>query len=462
MLSLSYIISRGCFDMGFSKDFIWGAATASYQIEGAYNEDGKGLNVWDAYASDGTHIKFKENGNVACDHYHRVKEDVALMKEIGIRAYRFSISWTRIYPEGIGRINEKGLKFYSDLVDELLANDIIPMVTLYHWDYPLALHDRGGWLNPDSSEWFLEYTKTVVDCLSDRVSYWMTINEPQCEIGCGHLDGVHAPFEKHNARDLLIMGRNVLLSHGKAADYIRNHAKTPAKIGYAPTGPSAIPADESPEAIEAARQKTFWCEGIVFPYSTAYWSDPIFLGKYPESLIKEFGDLVPEFTDDEWKLVTTPLDFYGTNIYYANESEKRGEYSDIYFQGKMSTNIGWPLTPEVLYWAPRFLYERYGLPVMITENGMASHDWVCVDGKVHDSYRIDYLTRYLRAYKKAADEGIPLLGYLQWSLMDNYEWSHGYTQRFGMIYVDYPTQIRTIKDSGYWYGKVIETNGEAL
>ena len=258
------------------------------------------------------------------------------------------------------------------------------------------------------------------------------------------------------------MGRNVLLSHGKAADYIRNNAKTEAKIGYAPTGPCALPKDDSPEAIEFARKKTFEAGNDHFAYSNAYWSDPIFLGKYPDDLIEKYGDLVPKFTDEEWKLVTTPLDFYGMNIYYANESDKNGEYSDVYFQGMMSTNIGWPLTPDVLYWSSKFMYQRYGKPIIITENGMASHDWVCVDGKVHDSYRIDYLTRYLRGYRRAAEEGVPLIGYLQWSLMDNYEWSQGYTQRFGMIYVDYPTQKRTIKDSGYWYKNIIETNGEAL
>lgn len=445
--------------MGFSKDFIWGAATASYQIEGAYKEDGKGLNTWDVYAGIDYNIKYNETGAVACDHYHRMKEDVALMKEIGLKAYRFSVSWARVLPEGTGKVNEKGLKFYSDLVDELLANGIIPMITLYHWDYPIALHYKGGWLNDESSDWFLEYTKVVVDALSDRVSYWITINEPQCELGCGHQVGVHAPFEKHIPSDLLIMGKNMLLSHGKAADYIRKNAKTPAKISFAPTGPCALPADDSPESIEEARKKTFDTNGVAFPFSNSYWADPIYLGKYPDQLIKDFGDLVPKFTEEEWKLVSTPLDFYGTNIYYANESRKEGEYSDIYFQGKMSTNIGWPLTPSVLYWAPKFYYERYGKPIMITENGMASHDWVCVDGKVHDSYRIDYLTRYLREYRRAADDGVELIGYMQWSLMDNYEWSHGYTQRFGMIYVDYPTQVRTIKDSGYWYKNVIATNG---
>lgn len=448
--------------MGFSKDFLWGVATASYQIEGAYKEDGKGLNIWDAYSSDEDHVKFRDNANVTCDHYHLWKEDVALMKELGIKAYRFSISWARVLPEGTGKVNEKGLKFYSDLVDELIKNDITPMVTLYHWDLPIALHDKGGWLNPSISDWFLEYTKVIVDALSDRVTYWMTINEPQCIIGCGYLDGFHAPFEKHNARDLLIMGSNLILSHGKAADYIRNNAKSPAKIGYAPTGPCAIPKNDSPEALEEARRITFSCEGIKFPYSSTYWSDPMFLGKYPDSLMEEFGDLVPEFTEEEWKLVTTPLDFYGMNIYYAMESEKNGEYSDINFQGKMKTDIGWPLTPDVLYWSSKFMYERYGKPILITENGMSSHDWVCVDGKVHDTYRIDFLIRYLREYKKAADEGIPLLGYIQWTLMDNFEWAQGYTQRFGIVYVDYPSQKRTIKDSGYWYKDLIETNGENL
>ncbi|MBO7426301.1 MAG: beta-glucosidase [Clostridiales bacterium] len=448
--------------MGFGKDFLWGTATASYQIEGAYNEDGKGLNCWDVYASTSGRIKFNENANVACDHYHHMKEDVALMKEIGAKAYRFSISWTRILPDGTGKVNEKGIKFYSDLVDELLANGIEPLITLYHWDYPFELHKKGGWMNPDSSEWFLEYTKVVVDALSDRVSYWITLNEPQCELGCGFKLGNHSPFEQHNVRDLLIMGHNIILSHGKAADYIRNNAKKPAKISFAPIGPCAIPENVSPEAVEKARKLTFSTNKDNFCFSISYWSDPIYLGKYPDELIEDYGDLVPKFTEEEWKLVSTPLDFYGTNIYYAQESKKIGEYSDIYFQGKMMTNIGWPLTPEVMYWAPKFYYERYGKPVMMTENGMASHDWVCLDGKVHDSYRIDYLHRYIREFRRAADDGVELAGYMCWSLMDNYEWSHGYTQRFGLVYVDYPTQKRTIKDSGYWFKKVIETNGEEL
>ena len=449
--------------MSFPKDFIWGAATAAYQIEGAFNEDGKGLNIWDVYSAFKGNTKYNETGNVADDHYHRVDEDIAIMKEIGIKAYRFSINWTRVLPDGIGRVNEKGLAFYSDLVDKLIAAGIEPLVTLYHWDYPYELHKKGAWLNNESSDWFLEYTKVVVDALSDRVSYWITINEPQCVLGCGFYGGYHAPFEHAQTRDLLIMGKNILLSHGKAANYIRNNAKKEPKISFAPIGPSYIPTDESEEAIEEARKLTFSTDGEGFAFSLSYWSDPVYLGRYPQELYDDFGELVPEFTEDEWKLVTEPLDFYGTNIYYAQDGNvSPEEYPRTRYQGSPETHIGWPLTPEVMYWSSKFLYERYKKPIMITENGMAEHDWVALDGKVHDTYRIDYTHRYLREYKRAFEDGIPLLGYFHWSLLDNYEWNLGYTQRFGLVYVDYTTLKRTIKDSAYWYRDVIAANGENL
>ena len=238
--------------MSFPKDFLWGAATAAYQIEGAYNEDGRGPSIWDKYSAYHGNTRYNETGHVADDHYHRVDEDIAIMKEIGLKAYRFSISWSRVIPEGVGKVNEKGLKFYSDLVDKLIAAGIEPIATLYHWDYPYALHRKGAWLNDDSSEWFLEYTRVVVDALSDRVRYWATINEPQCVLGCGYWGGFHAPFQQAQPCDLLIMGRNVLLSHGKAANYIRNHAKKTPIIGFTPIGPSYIPKDDSAEAIEEA------------------------------------------------------------------------------------------------------------------------------------------------------------------------------------------------------------------
>lgn len=448
--------------MAFSKDFIWGAAAASYQIEGAYNEDGKGLSIWDVYTEYKGNVKYNENGNIACDHYHRMKEDVALMKEMGLKAYRLSISWSRVIPDGVGKVNEKGLQFYSDLIDELLANDIEPVVTLYHWDYPYTLFKKGAWLNEDSSEWFLEYTKVIVDTLSDRVQYWVTLNEPQCFIGCGFYVGSHAPFLKTQPRDLLTMGHNVLLAHGKATRYIRNNAKKKPMIGFSPIGPSFIPKDDSAQAIEEAKKKTFSTRGEGFVFSLSYWSDPVFLGHYPQELYDDYGQWVPEFTEEEWALVTEPLDYYGTNIYYSEADKHVEDYPENWYQGRAHSHIGWPLAPEVMYWSSKFLYERYGKPIFITENGFAEHDWVCLDGKVHDSYRIDYTHRYLREFKRAGEEGVPLMGYLHWSVMDNFEWSLGYDPRFGLVYVDYQTQERIMKDSAYWYRDVIATNGENL
>ncbi|MBQ9984274.1 MAG: family 1 glycosylhydrolase [Lachnospiraceae bacterium] len=448
--------------MGFPKDFMWGAAAASYQIEGAYNEDGKGLNIWDVYSRELNYVRYRETGDVACDHYHRMKEDVAMMKEMGLKVYRFSISWSRVIPNGIGEVNQKGLQFYSDLVDELIQNGIEPMVTLYHWDYPYELHKQGAWMNPDSSDWFLEYTKVIVDSLSDRVQYWGTINEPQCFLGCGYYGASHAPFLKRPTRDLLIIGRNILLSHGKSARYIRQNAKKKPIIGFSPIGPCNIPKDSSKEAIEEAKRLTFSTNGEGFVFSQSYWSDPIFFGKYPQELYDDFGDLVPEFTKEEWSFVTEPLDYYGANIYYSNANNNVVGYPENWKQGIAHTQVGWVVSPEVLYWSAKFLYERYGKPIFITENGMAEHDWVCLDGKVHDTYRIDYTHRYLKEYKRAGEEGVPLMGYLHWSVMDNFEWALGYNPRFGLVYVDYATQERILKDSAYWYKSVIESNGENL
>lgn len=447
--------------MAFNKDFIWGAAAASYQVEGAWNEDGKGLNVWDVSAKFG-HIKHNETAEVSADHYHHMKEDVALMKELGLKAYRFSISWARVLPEGIGKVNEKGLKFYSDLVDELLANGIEPLVTIFHWDYPYALDCLGGWKNKDSSDWFLEYTKVIVDALSDRVKYWMTFNEPQCSLGCGYMVGVFAPFQKCSTPELFQMGANMFLAHGKAVKYIRENAKQKAFISMAPYASVYKPEDDSEEAFNKAYNDTFLSEGERFVFSMSYWSDVIYLGHYPEDLVKEFGDMIPEFTDEEWAMISAPLDFYGVNIYYhKGYPETSTSYATNWSKGCAHTALNWPVTPEVMYWVPKFLYKRYGLPVMVTENGLSEHDWVCLDGKVHDSYRIDFTHRYLRELSRAAEE-VPVIGYMHWSVMDNYEWAEGFDERFGLIYVDYNTQERIIKDSGRWYKTVIESNGEVL
>ena len=449
--------------MGFNKDFMWGAASAAYQVEGAWNEDGRGPSVWDVCGRGRNKVLFNETGDVACDHYHRYKEDVALMKEMGLKCYRFTISWSRVLPDGTGKVNEKGLQFYSDLVDELLTNGIRPLVSIFHWDYPYALYQKGGWMNPESSEWFLEYTKVIVDALSDRVSCWLTLNEPQCFIGCGYEFGSHAPFVQMSAKELITMTHNALLAHGKAVKYIREHAKTKAEISFAPIAPVYIPKDNSPEAIEEARQKTFSMTKQGFTFGLTWWSDPIILGKYPDEAYELFGDDMPVYSEEEMKLISQPLDFYGMNVYYsAGGLNQKEVYPENMWQGRAHTAMDWPVSPEVLYWSPKFIYERFGLPIMITENGMAGMDWVHLDGKVHDPYRIDYTRRYLREFRRAAEDGIPLKGYMHWSVMDNFEWAFGYNKRFGLIYVDYQTQERTIKDSGYWYKEVIESNGESL
>jgi len=448
--------------MAFAKDFLWGAAAASYQVEGAWDADGKGPNIWDVTIGDEGRVKHNESGRVSTDHYHHMKEDVALMKQMGLKAYRFSISWPRVLPNGIGEVNEAGLSFYDELVDELVANGIEPLVTLFHWDYPYALHLKGGWMNPESSEWFLEYTKVVVDRLSDRVKYWMTFNEPQCVLGCGYFEGCFAPFQKCSTAELLTMGSNILLSHGKAVKYIRENSKLTAKISMAPYASVFEPKDLSPEAIKEAYEGSFRSEGKGFTFSMSYWSDPVYLGHYPEDLVEEFGDLIPKFTEEEWALVSQPLDFYGFNVYrYKDSNVSRGEYTESQYMGSPHTALNWPMTPGAMYWSARFMYERYGLPVMITENGMSEHDWVCLDGGVHDTYRIDFTHRYLLELQKATEE-IPVIGYMHWSVMDNFEWAEGYDERFGLIYVNYQTEERIIKDSGYWYKSVIEQNGANL
>lgn len=449
--------------MGFSKDFIWGAASAAYQVEGAYNEDGKGLNIWDVYSHKKWSVAHNENGDIACDHYHRFKSDVQLMKKTGIRFYRFSISWARIIPDGIGRINQKGIDFYNKLIDELTANGIEPMVTLFHWDYPYELHCKGGWLNRDSSDWFEQYTEVCMEHFSDRVKYWITINEPQVFIGLGYERGDFAPKIKASLPELLRMSHNVLLAHGKAVRAIRNHAKLTPVIGWAPTGPCITPKDESQEEIEKARQQSFdiWQEGFIF--SNSWWADPIVLGKYPDKAYELFGeDFTSNIKEGDMEIISAPIDFYGANVYRSSSTGFDGSYESNEYTGCPRNTMDWVITDDALYWSAKFLSERYKLPILITENGMPCHDWVNLDGKVHDPSRIDYMTRYLRGLKRASDEGIDIMGYIYWSIMDNFEWTSGYDKRFGLIHVDYQTQKRTIKDSGYWFSEVIKTNGENI
>ena len=454
--------------MSFRKDFVWGAATASYQVEGAAYEDGKGLNIWDVFCKEDGHVYEHHTGDVACDQYHRYKEDVAIMKELGLKAYRFSVNWARILPEGTGKVNEKGLAYYDNLVNCLIENGIEPYMTLYHWDLPYALHQRGGWLNPQSPEWFYEYAKLMAAHFSDRVSHFFTFNEPQCTVGLGYVTGEHAPGLKVGPYDCFSIWHNVLKAHGRGVQAIREAAVRPVEIGMAPCGALYYPATDSKEDIEAARKANFSLPEAdirAVSWDVAFCADPVFLGQYPEDIMKSFGQYFPKNAEKDLELISQPLDFYGQNMYNAvpvRADENGNPVRVDRYQGFPKTAIQWPVTPEVLYWAPKFLYERYQKPFYVTENGMSSHDWVSLDGKVHDASRVDFMHRYLREFKKAAADGVDLRGYFAWSLMDNFEWAYGYSERFGMVYVDYQTQKRTVKDSGLFYKDVIASNGEIL
>lgn len=448
--------------MSFRKDFAWGVATASYQIEGAAYEDGKGLSIWDEFTHIDGNIEDKSNADVACDHYHRYKEDVKLMAEMGLKAYRFSISWPRIIPDGTGEVNQKGLDFYSSLVDELIKYGIEPYVTLYHWDLPVALHRKGGWLNPESSSWFENYTSVVAKCFGNRVKNYITFNEPQVFIGLGFSQGVHAPGYKIGSKELLQMCHNVLLAHGKSVRALRK-AVDGVNVGLVAASSPGVPVSEND--VEAAREKFFDCGRNHFLFADSFWFDPVVFGKYPEKILKECADILPEISDEDMEIISTPIDFLGMNIYSGHLVEKgeNGGYKLVQPPaGTPRTAVYWYVIPQSLYWGTKFYYERYKFPVYITENGMSAHDTVSLDGKVHDPNRIDYLNRYLLELKKSADEGTDIRGYFQWSLIDNFEWAKGYNERFGAIYVDFETQQRIIKDSGYWYKEIIESNGEKL
>lgn len=451
--------------MGFPKSFLWGTATASYQIEGAAFEDGRGYTVWDDFCRTPGKVFSMHNGDVACDHYHRYKEDVKMMADLGIQAYRFSIAWSRILPEGKGEVNQKGIDFYNRLIDELLKYHIKPCLTLFHWDLPFALHRLGGWQNPRIVDWFAEYAAVVAKAFGDRVKFFMTFNEPQCFVGLGHVTGEHAPGNLLSRRSVLEMAHHVMMAHGKAVQAIRSLVPD-VRLGYAPTSNPAIPATDSPQDVEAARKAYFAVEDKPdYMWSVSWWSDPVLLGRYPEDGLKIFAGDMPDFKPEDLKIMNQPLDFYGQNIYngYVVKDDGMGGYKALERPaGYPRTGNGWPVVPESLYWGPRFLYERYKKPVIITENGCCSADVVSLDGKVHDPGRVDFYHRYLLELQRAIEDGVRIDAYFAWSVMDNFEWAKGYSDRFGLVYVDYATQERIWKDSAYWYREVIRSNGENL
>ncbi len=434
---------------GFSKDFIWGAATSAPQIEGAWKEGGKSPSIWDVAPEK--KIKNGENCHVSCDHYHHWKEDVALMKQMGLKAYRFSISWPRVMPaEGV--VNQEGLKFYSDLVDELLMAQIEPIVTIFHWDMPLWVLKKGGWLNKRIVEYFKAYTKVLVSALSDRVKWWITINEPGCFIMNAYLQGVHAPF-KRDYLALSKLSKHAMLASAEAVKILRTEAKQKVKVGVAFSTGAWVPKDHSKEEIDKARRLTLEeGNGLM---GNKWWMDPMLLGKP----VKAYGIFSSKKKD--MPLIHQPLDFIGLNIYtsYNYAEWGGGEKPPV---GEPKNSLGWIIDEKCMYWNVKFVYEKYKLPILITENGLAANDAVSVGNSVQDPNRTDFIKRYLSELKRVNNEGVPILGYLHWSLLDNFEWAEGYDPRFGLIYVDFKTGKRIIKDSAWEYKHIIETNGEEL
>jgi len=451
--------------MSFPPDFVWGAATAAYQIEGAAAADGRQPSIWDIFAHAPGNVFEDQNGDVACDHYRRYAEDVALMRGLGLGAYRLSLSWPRILPEGTGRPNEAGLAFYDRLIDALLAAGVTPWVTLYHWDLPQALQLRGGWMNRDVVEWFGEYAALVAGRLGDRVRHWMTINEPPCVIGLGYQEGVFAPGLKLSFRECLLGAHHLLLAHGRGVQALRAGCRGPVKISLAHTGRERIPA--TPEDREAARRDYFasTSRGL---WNLSWWADPVHLGHYPHDGLEAFRADLPAITHADLKLIGQPVDFLGYNCYTGWRVRAKADGGAERLPG--GWGIGNPrgtlpwldIAPAAPYWAAHFLHERYRLPVVFTENGFCNTDFVQLDGGVHDPQRIDFMARYLGAIRRAGAEGVPIGGYFYWSLLDNFEWKEGYKDRFGLVHVDYQTQKRTPKDSYAWYRETIRTRGGSL
>ena len=444
----------------FPENFLWGVATASYQIEGAATEDGRGESIWDRFCATPGKVLNGDSGLVACDHYHRYGEDVALMRELGVKAYRFSIAWPRILPDGRGQVNPAGLDFYDRLVDTLLDAGIEPFVTLYHWDLPQALQDEiGGWGSRETSYAFANYADIVSRHLGDRVQNWITLNEPYVSTFMGHEMGRMAPGLK-DPRLAWQVSHHLLLGHGLAVPILRANSGPQARVGITLNLTPMYAATASAEDQSAAQ--------LVDGKLNRWFLDPVFKGSYPSDLLTRLGDMAPKTAAADAGIIAVPLDFLGVNNYYrAIISQGPGGIPDgiqqIRPEGAEFTEMGWEVYPRGLYDLLTRLHQDYSIPqYFITENGAAFNDTVSADGHVHDPRRVQYLHDYLLQAQAAIAGGVPLAGYFAWSLMDNFEWAFGYSKRFGIVYIDYPTQRRIIKDSGYWYRDTIAANGGNL
>lgn len=443
----------------FPESFLWGASTSAYQIEGSPLADGAGPSIWQRFAHSPGRTTNGETGDIACDHYNRYKSDVQLMRELGLKAYRFSISWSRVFPDGTGRVNAGGLGFYERLVDELLANGITPNATLFHWDLPAALDDRGGWLNRDIAEWFGDYARVMFDALGDRVPMWATLNEPWVVTDGGYLHGALAPGHR-SLHETPIASHNLLRAHGRGVQAFRAAART-GQIGLVVNLEPKDAATDNDADVAAARRGD--------AYMNRQYLDPVFKGSYPDEMREIYGEAWPEFPADDFASIGEKIDFLGINYY------TRGVVRDdptampvriayVRQPEHAYTETGWEFHPPSLTRTLLWVTERYGrMPLYITENGAAFYDPPhTIDGIVHDPLRVWYYREHLKAAHDAMRQGADLRGYFAWSLMDNYEWSLGYSKRFGIVHVNYETLERTPKSSALYYREIIRTNGEAL
>lgn len=443
----------------FPPAFLWGAATSAYQIEGSPLADGAGPSIWHRFVRTPGAVRNGDTGDVACDHYRRMKEDVALMKRLGLGAYRFSIAWGRVLPEGRGRVNEAGLDFYERLVDTCLEAGIEPLATLYHWDLPAALDDRGGWLNPDIADWFAEYASVAYRRLDGRVKKWVTLNEPWVVADQGYLHGVLAPGHK-SLVEAPIAAHQLLRAHGKAVQAYRALGRH--EVGIVVNLAPKHAATDRPDDLAAA--------GRAEAYMNRQYLDPIFLGKYPDEMTEIFGDAWPAWPDEDHVLIRQTIDFVGINYYMrdmiCHEETAWPVKTAVVPQSQSTyTDTGWevhaPGLTEILVW----LKDRYGpIPQYVTENGAAFYDPPTAGpgGRIADPLRLDYYRSHLRAIHAAMAQGVDLRGYCAWSLMDNLEWAYGFAKRFGLVHVNFDTQERTLKDSAHFYARVIATHGTAL
>jgi beta-glucosidase len=441
----------------FPDGFLWGAATSAYQVEGSPLADGAGPSIWHRFTRTPWLVPSGDNGDVACDHYRLYEEDVRLMRELGLGAYRFSVAWGRVLPEGTGRVNEKGLDFYRRLVDALLENGILPLVTLYHWDLPAALDDRGGWLNRDVADWFAEYARVMFRALDDRVRMWATLNEPWVVTDGGYLHGALAPGHR-NLFEAPIASHHLLLAHAAGVEAYRAEGRH--RIGLVVNLEPKYPASDSEEDLAATRRAD--------AYMNRQYLDPVFHGRYPDEMVEIFGEAWPNFPSEDLARIRQPIDFLGVNYYTRNVTKFDATALPVRASGVRQkrhayTETAWEVYPEGLTDTLVWVKENYGdLPLYITENGAAFYDPPTAHGELSDPLRVEYFRAHLQAAREAIERGVDLRGYFAWSLLDNLEWSLGFSKRFGIVHVDFETLKRTPKTSARFYSEVIRTNGGNL